>query len=133
MRRKSPPIPSSDHRPQRRRIDDKHEDDMHNQKSGEDPDRPEMPVARRLKAAEQRREPGELRGLVDRESREHRQHAQNDDKRDPGLFGGYCASPGGGVPAAAAGNTSASRSRRGYRAAGTAASAIRRSPQDTLR
>src|SRR5690349_10312857 len=76
MTRKPPTIPTRDHRAQRRGIDDEDENDMHDEKRGEDPDGPEMPIARRLKAAEQCRQPGELRGLVDRESREHRQHAK---------------------------------------------------------
>ena len=40
-----------------------------------------MPVARCLKSAEQRGEPRELRGLVDRESGDDREHAEQDDER----------------------------------------------------
>src|SRR5688572_24023460 len=55
-----PAIPSGDHRPQRRGVDDEHEQDVHHQEADEDPHRPEVPVAGELEAAEQRREPGEL-------------------------------------------------------------------------
>src|SRR5712691_4735080 len=73
-------IPAGDHGSERRGVHDEHENHVHDEKRGEDPDRPEMPIARRLEASEQRGEPRELRGLVDRESREHQQHAQQNDE-----------------------------------------------------
>src|SRR6266704_659636 len=73
-------IPTGDHGPQRRGVDDEHEDDMHDEKRGEDPYRPEVPIARRLEPSEERGEPRELRGFVDRESCEHREHAEQDDE-----------------------------------------------------
>src|SRR2546427_12316453 len=76
MARESPPIPSRDHGAQRRRIHDEHENDVHDEKPGEDPHGPEVPIPRPLESAEHRGEPGELRRFVDRESREDRQHAQ---------------------------------------------------------
>src|SRR5438132_8605904 len=79
-------IPAADHRAQRRRIYDEHQQHVHDEKAGENPHRPEMPVAGRLEAAEQRGEPRELRGLVDRESRDDRQHAEQDDKCVSGLL-----------------------------------------------
>src|SRR5207248_5293533 len=42
---------------------------------------PEVPIARRLKSAEKRRQPGQLRRLVDREAGKHRERAQPDDAR----------------------------------------------------
>src|SRR5438552_4093750 len=80
MRRKSPPIPAGDHGPQRRGIHHEHENDVHDEKAGEDPHCPEMPVPCRLESAEQGGEPGELRRLVDRESREDRQDAQQNNE-----------------------------------------------------
>src|SRR5258705_1468822 len=80
MARESPPIPAGNHGPERSRIDDEHENHVHDEKRGEDPHRPEVRVARCLEASEQRGEPRELRGLVDRESSEHREHAEQDDE-----------------------------------------------------
>src|SRR2546426_3623083 len=47
----------------------------------EDPHDPEVPIACRLKSAEQRRQPGQLRRLVNREAGEHRERAQPDQDR----------------------------------------------------
>src|SRR2546426_4071918 len=47
----------------------------------EDPHDPEVPIACRLKSAEQRRQPGQLRRLVNREAGEHRERAQPDHTR----------------------------------------------------
>src|SRR5437762_4757054 len=80
-RRKPPSIPTGNHRAQRRGVHHKHQNHVHDEERREDPHRPEMPVARRLKSAEQRSEPGELRRLVDRESREDRQHPEQNDER----------------------------------------------------
>src|SRR5436190_10188254 len=81
MAGESPAIPAGDHGAQRRRIHDENEQQVNDEKSREDPHRPEMPVARRLKSAEQSREPRELRGFVDRESGDDRQHAHENDER----------------------------------------------------
>src|SRR6266576_3303810 len=81
MAGESPAIPAGDHGAQRRRIHDENEQHVNHEKSREDPHRPEMPVARRLKSAEQRGEPRELRGLVDRKSGDDRQHAHENDER----------------------------------------------------
>src|SRR6266550_3511823 len=80
-RRKPPAIPTGNHRAQRRGVHHKHQNHVHDEERREDPHRPEMPVPRRLKSAEQRSEPGELRRLVDRESREDRQHPEQNDER----------------------------------------------------
>src|SRR5467141_1758816 len=79
-------IPAADHRAQRRRIYDEHQQHVDDEKARKNPHRPEVPVPRRLEAAEQRGEPRELRGLVDRESRDDRQHAEQDDERVSGLL-----------------------------------------------
>src|SRR6266545_1903650 len=76
-----PPIPAGDHGAQRRRIHDEDEQHVDDEKSREDPHRPEVPVARRLESAEQRSEPRELRGLVDRKSGDDRQHTRENDER----------------------------------------------------
>src|SRR6185312_14321170 len=80
MAREPPAIPPRDHGAQRRRIDDEHQHDVHDEEAGEDPHAPEMPVARRLKASEQPREPGKLCGLVDREAAQHGERADADDE-----------------------------------------------------
>src|SRR3989454_8162488 len=74
-------IPAGDHGSERRRIHDEYQHDVDDEKAREDPHRPEVPIARRLKSAEQRGEPRELRGLVDRESGDDRQHAHKNDER----------------------------------------------------
>src|SRR6266849_1745266 len=79
-------IPAGDHRAQRRGIHDEHEQHVDDEKAGKNPHRPEVPVPRRLEAAEQRGEPRELRRFVDRESREDRQHAEQDDECVRGLL-----------------------------------------------
>src|SRR5882762_9656999 len=81
MAGESAAIPAGDHGAQRRRIHDENEQHVDDEKAREDPDRPEVPVARRLKAAEERGEPRELRGLVDRKSGDDRQHADENDER----------------------------------------------------
>src|ERR1044072_2090145 len=81
MRGKPPAIPSAEHCAQRCRIDDEYENDVHEQKGGEDPHGPEVPVARGLESAEQLYQPGQLRRFVDREAREDRQRAQEGDGR----------------------------------------------------
>src|SRR5258706_13343837 len=57
MRREAAPIPAGDHGPQRRGIDDEDQQHVDDQKARENPHGPEVPVARRLKSSEQRREP----------------------------------------------------------------------------
>src|SRR5258706_15749199 len=59
MAGETPAIPAGDHGAQRRRIHDENEQHVDDEKAREDPHRPEVPVAPRLKAAEQ---PGEPRG-----------------------------------------------------------------------
>src|SRR5439155_9925239 len=59
-------------------IDENH---VHDRAPHEDPHDPEVPIARRLKSAEQRRQPGQLRRLVNREAGEHRERAQPDHAR----------------------------------------------------
>src|SRR5712691_3806062 len=79
-------IPAGDHGSERRRIHDEHQYYVYDEKPRENPHRPEVPIARRLKSPEQRGEPRELRGLVDRKSGEDRQHAEHDDERVCGLL-----------------------------------------------
>src|SRR2546426_4585763 len=79
-------IPARDHGSERRRIDDEHQHDVDDEKAGEDPHRPEVPIARRLKSSEQRGEPRELRGLVNRKSGNDRQDAEQDDERVCGFL-----------------------------------------------
>src|SRR2546427_1117705 len=86
MAGETPAIPAGDHRSQRCRVHDEHEQHVDDEKARENPHRPEVPVPRRLEAAEQRGEPRELRGLVDRESRDDRQHAEQNDERVSGLL-----------------------------------------------
>src|SRR5438034_758198 len=68
MTGKAAAIPACDHRRQRVRVHEEHERHVHRGERYEDPHRPEVPVARRLEAAEQPSEPaaqpapgGELR------------------------------------------------------------------------
>src|SRR2546426_700157 len=81
MTGESSPVRSSEHGAQRGGIYGEHENDVHDRERDEDPHDPEVPVARRLKSAEQRRQPGQLRRLVDREAGEYRQRAQPDHTR----------------------------------------------------
>src|SRR3954454_2267154 len=74
-----PPIPTRDHRPERRGIHQQDEGDVQQGERDEDPDRPEVPVARQLVSAEQRREPGELHRLVDGEPGEGRKRPKQHD------------------------------------------------------
>src|SRR5205809_4726828 len=60
MAGKSPPVAAGEHRPERRGIHGEGQDHVGDREGDEDPHDPEVPVARRLKTAEQRREPGEL-------------------------------------------------------------------------
>src|ERR1700704_2087697 len=76
MTGESAAIPAGDHRAQRGRIYDEHQQHVDDEKSGKEPDRPKVPVPRHLKSAEQRGEPRELRGFVDRESGDDRQHTE---------------------------------------------------------
>src|SRR5919198_4696114 len=80
MNREPSSIRPAGHGAQRRRIDNEDENHVHNEKRGEKPHRPEMPVARRLKSAEQRGKPGELRRFVDRKAGQHRQDAEENDR-----------------------------------------------------
>src|SRR3989442_8660269 len=77
---KAPAIPACDHRRQRVRVHEEHERHVHRGERYEDPHRPEVPVARRLEAAEQRGEPAELHRLVDGEPGQHGKHAEQDDE-----------------------------------------------------
>src|SRR5712664_1546920 len=86
MAGKPPAIPAADHGPQRRWVHNEHQHDVDDEKGGEDPHCPEVPIARRLKSTEQRGEPRELRGLVDRKSGEDRQNAEQDDERVGGFL-----------------------------------------------
>src|SRR2546430_14978904 len=60
MTGKTSPVPPGEHGAQRGGIHDEHEDDVHDGESDEDPHDPEVPVPRRLKSAEQRRQPAQL-------------------------------------------------------------------------
>src|SRR5438093_1107685 len=81
MTGKSSPVPPGEHGAQRGGIHGEHEDDVHDGESDEDPHDPEVPVPRRLKSAEQRRQPAQLGRLVDREAGEHRERAQRNHAR----------------------------------------------------
>src|SRR5216110_661016 len=81
MAREPPPVRSSEHGAQRGGIHGEHENHVHDRERDEDPHNPEVPIARRLKSAEQRRQPGQLRRLVNREAGEHRERAQPDHTR----------------------------------------------------
>src|SRR6266566_2390273 len=81
MARKPPPVRSSEQGAQRGGIHGEHENHVHDREPHEDPHDPEVPIARRLKSAEQRRQPGQLRRLVNREAGEHRERAQPDHTR----------------------------------------------------
>src|SRR5207249_4794805 len=60
MTRESPPIAAGEHRPERRRIYDQQEDPVGDREGDEDPDDPELPVARGPKAAEPAAKPAPL-------------------------------------------------------------------------
>src|SRR5438105_9095 len=60
MAGKAPPVAAGEHRPERGGIYGEYEDHVGDREGDEDPHAPEVPVAGRLKTAEQRREPGEL-------------------------------------------------------------------------
>src|SRR6266480_1533832 len=81
MARKSPPVTAGEHRPQRRGIDGEDQDHVGDREGDEDPHDPEVPVARRLEPAEQRREPGELYRLVNGHPGEHGERAEQVDAR----------------------------------------------------
>src|SRR5205085_6423734 len=81
MARKAASVPPRDHGPQRSGVHDEHEDHVHDREPHEDPHDPEMPVARRLKSTQQRRQPAQLGRFVDREAGEHRERAQHDHTR----------------------------------------------------
>src|SRR5438876_5818702 len=81
-------IPAGDHGSERRRVHDEHQYYVYDEKPRENPHRPKVPIARRLKSSEQRSEPRELRGLVDRKSGDDRQHAEQDDEGVGGLLEG---------------------------------------------
>src|SRR5438445_532530 len=59
-------IPAGDHRSERRRIDDEHQHDVDDEKAGEDPHCPEVPIARRVKSYKQSDEPRHVRRHVNR-------------------------------------------------------------------
>src|SRR5438105_2015380 len=81
MRREPPPIPPTDHRPQARRVHEEYQQHMRDAESHEDPHDPEVPIPRRLESTEQRREPGELQRLVDGETGENREPAEQHHRR----------------------------------------------------
>src|SRR2546423_9184331 len=60
MAGKAPPVAAGEHRPERGGIHGEYEDHVGDREGDEDPHAPEVPVAGRLKTAEQRREPGKL-------------------------------------------------------------------------
>src|SRR5256884_2858298 len=84
MTGKPSPIPARDHRAQRRGVHDEHEDHVGDGERHEEPHGPEVPVAGRLKPAEQGGEPAELRRLVDGEPGQHREDAGRVDARGGG-------------------------------------------------
>src|SRR6266436_3999155 len=86
MRREAAPIPPGDHGAQRGGIHDEDQQHVDDEKARENPHGPKVPVARRLKSSEQRREPRELRRFVNRKPAEHRQHAEEDDEGVRGLL-----------------------------------------------
>src|SRR5438132_5020192 len=79
--REPPPVPAGEHRAERGGIHGEHEDHVGDREGDEDPHDPEVPVARRLEAAEQRREPGELHRLVDSQPGQNRECAEEVDAR----------------------------------------------------
>src|SRR5207248_7535049 len=81
MAREAAPVPPGDHGPQRRGVHDEHEDHVGDGERHEQPHGPEVPVAGRLKPAEQGGEPAELRRLVDGEPRQHGEDAERVDAR----------------------------------------------------
>src|SRR3989475_6452308 len=80
MTGKASAIPAGDHRHQRVRVHEEHERHVHRGERYEDPHRPEVPVARRLEAAEQPGEPAELHRFVDGEPGQHGEHAEQHDE-----------------------------------------------------
>src|SRR5437016_1159155 len=79
--REPPPVPAGEHRAERGGIHGEHEDHVSDREGDEDPHDPEVPVARRLKAAEQRRQPRELHRLVNGQPGQHRDRAEEVDTR----------------------------------------------------
>src|SRR5437016_11407824 len=79
--REPPPVPAGEHRAERGGIHGEHEDYVSDREGDEDPHDPEVPVARRLKAAEQRRQPRELHRLVNGQPGQHRDRAEEVDAR----------------------------------------------------
>src|SRR5258705_1782525 len=69
MAREPPPIPTRDHRAQRRRIRDKDEHHMDDEEGDKDPHSPEVPVAGGLKAAKKRCDALQLGPLFHRQFR----------------------------------------------------------------